>query len=257
MTSANDAYKRSHNYQVLWNKDMSIFCPKSSTGELQCPRTPISPDSWQMFTEGDALHWSWYVPHDPVGLMNLYDSPAAFDASLRSFLDNHVSYQEKLGSAAPNPYYWAGNEHDFLAPWLFSYGPNCTSTQYWTRRLTQMHFSNTPHGIPGNDDYGSMSTWLLYASLGIYPQAGSTRYILGSPRVAHAMMTLQHWKSTPTTLEIVTYNNDNTANVFVEKLLVNGVEWTQPFIDRSMLTNTANVKLEFYMHSAPTSGLCA
>jgi putative alpha-1,2-mannosidase len=187
--------------------------------------------------------------------MSLYGSPADYDESLSSFLSNHVKYHEQFGSPVPNPYYWAGNEHDFLAPWLFSIGPNCTNTQYWTRKLTYMHFSNTPHGIPGNDDYGSMSTWLLFGSLGLFPQAGTSRFFIGSPRINNAKLTLKHWNKVNTHLEINVLNNSE-ENTFIKKLLVNNQEWKLPYIDRSMLVNE-NVKLDFYMHSIPSSGLCS
>ncbi len=41
----------------------------------------------------------------------------------------------KLGNLLPNPYYWAGNEHDMLAPFMFNWGPNCTKSQYWARQV--------------------------------------------------------------------------------------------------------------------------
>lgn len=210
--------------------------------------------AWNYFTEGDAWHYTWFVPHDPKGLVGLFPTPSSFNDALLSFFEKHVPFHEKLGSAAPNPYFWAGNEHDALAPWLFNYGPNCTNTQYWTRRATHMHFSATPHGIPGNDDYGAMSSWVLFASLGFFPQAGSTRYLIGSPRVDRASLTLRRMGGKTSLLDIITYNN-SPDNVFVAKLLVNGVELKEPFVERSVLV--AGAKLEFFMQSEPTSGLCA
>jgi predicted alpha-1,2-mannosidase len=254
VTSANDAFTRAKNYKVIWSPEYHVFCPKYTNGSLICPKDPAGLLSWQYYREGNAMHYSWFVPHDPEGLMALYESPEAFDASLQSFLSNHVPYHEKFGSAVPNPYYWAGNEHDFLAPWLFNVGPNCINGQYWTRKLTYMHFSNTPHGIPGNDDYGSMSTWLLFGSLGIFPQAGTSRFFIGAPRVNTASIRLKHWNAPSTLLEIVTHNNSQ-ENTYIEKLLVNGKEWTVPYIDRSVLTSS-DVKLEFFMSSTPFSGLC-
>ena len=253
--TAQAALRRSKNYQNIWSKDLHIFCPRSVSGEMQCPDSPIGPEAWQTFIEGDALHWSWFVPHDVEGLIALYNSPQEFDATLESFMVNHIPYHEKFGAAVPNPYFWAGNEHDFLAPWMFNFGPDCTKTQYWTRLLTKMHYSNTPHGIPGNDDYGSMSTWIMFASLGFYPQAGFSTFLIGSPRVQSATIALKHWNGLSSNLQVVTYNNSED-NVFVEKLLVNGQVWTSPFISRSVLANPEGTKLEFYMQAKQASGLC-
>ena len=116
--------------------------------------------------EGNAYQYLWDVQHDPAGLVSLFGSPEAFDASLETFFAKHVSYQEKWGSSIPNPFYWAGNEHDMFAPLMFNFGADCTRSQYWMRRLQLMHYSNSPHGVPGNEDYGAMASWLLFASLG-------------------------------------------------------------------------------------------
>jgi putative alpha-1,2-mannosidase len=43
-------------------------------------------------------------------------------------------------------------------------------------------YSGLPDGLPGNDDYGTMSAWYMFASLGFYPQAGSTNYIVPNPK---------------------------------------------------------------------------
>ena len=87
----------------------------------------------------------------------------------------------------PDVGYWAGNEPDILAPWLFVFGGCAYHTQYWTRWLVDHKYSALPDGIPGNDDYGTMSAWLVFASLGFYPLSGAPLYIIGSPslQVSH------------------------------------------------------------------------
>jgi hypothetical protein len=77
--------------------------------------------------------------------------------------------------------YWAGNEPDILAPWLFVFGGCAHHTQYWTRWLVEHKYSADADGIPGNDDYGTMSAWLVFAALGLYPLSGAPFYIVGSP----------------------------------------------------------------------------
>lgn len=257
--SAQEAMLRSKNYAVVWSPESALFCPKYTNGTMKCPESGKAPWSWQVYREGDAYHWSWFVPHDPEGLIALYPTVDAYTAALESFFANHVANYDKFGNALPNPYYWAGNEHDFLAPWMFNFAGTgaCTRTQYWVRRLIQMHFSNSAHGVPGNEDYGSMATWVLFASLGIYPQAGTSRFLLGSPHVLNAKIQLHHVNGfAPTSfLEVVSYNN-TVENTFVQKLLVNGQEHAQPWIDRAVLAAPGGCKLEFFMASEEVSGLC-
>ena len=89
--------------------------------------------------------------------------------------------QSSRSNVLPDVGYWAGNEPDILAPWLFVFGGCPHYTQYWTRWLVDHKYTTEPSGIPGNDDYGTMSAWLVFASLGFYPLSGAPFYIVGSP----------------------------------------------------------------------------
>ena len=206
-------------------------------------------------SSGDGLHWSYFVLQDPPGLISLFNSTEDFQNQLELFFTEHVQYNEKFGEAVPNPYFWQGNEVDHFSVFLFNYGPKCALSQYWSRALTNMHFSNTPHGVPGNEDYGAMSSWLLFASLGVFPRAGSTDFMLGSPRVRDASLQLKHLDGSTSVLEILTVNN-SAENVYVSSLLVNGVEHKSTVIDRSVLMNPNGCRLEFTMSATPDSGLC-
>lgn len=250
--NAESAGNRSKNYRNVWNADGEYICSRHTSGEFECPKSPTGPEAWQQNIEGDALHWSLFVQHDPQGLMALWPSRDAFVKHMQDFFEMHVPFHEKFGSAVPNPYYWAGNEVDFFAPSLFAFAGDCKDLHYWTRRLTKMHFSATAHGIPGNDDYGSQSSWLLLTSLGIYPQAGTSNFIISSPRVSSASVSLTHIDGSVSTLQIKTVQN-SAENVYVEKLLVNGEPHTSPFIDRSVLAAPGGCILEFHMSSSPTT----
>lgn len=252
---AREALLRSKNYKNIWSRTRKIFCPKNIAGELDCPISPVGPESWQAYKEGNALHYMWYpAMHDVNGLIELIGSPEEFDATLSEYFDKHLEH-EPLKSGLPNPYYWAGNEHQFHVPFLFNFGPNCTRTQYWSREITHKHFAAESWGSPGNDDYGSMSSWLAFASIGIFPQAGTTTFLIGSPRVQEATINMKHFDGSQSAISIKTINN-SALNVYVQKLLVNGQEYTQPFIDRSVLAAPEGVTLEFYMQAEATSGLC-
>jgi putative alpha-1,2-mannosidase len=125
-----------------------------------------------------------------------------------------------------------------------------------------MHFHATPYGLPGNDDYGAMSTFLLFTSLGFYPLAGTTKYFIGSPSVTSARISLRDLQGDERgTLSIIAHNNLDTM-VYVQKLLINGVEYRQPEIDHQFLMAQADaaggaVTLEFFMSDEPVSSLCS
>ena len=121
--------------------------------------------------------------------------------------------------------------------------------------MTHQHFSNTPHGVPGNEDYGAMSSWLLFTSLGLFPQAGTTHFMLGSPRVQDASVRLNHLDGTSSVLQIVTLNN-SAENVYVSSLRVNGQEYRSTVIERAVLAAPEGCVLEFTMSAEPESTLC-
>ncbi len=57
--SATAALLRSQNYRKIWSHTRKFFCPKYESGELKCPLSPIGPQAWGEFKEGDAMHWAW------------------------------------------------------------------------------------------------------------------------------------------------------------------------------------------------------
>ena len=277
------ALARSFNYRTQWSSERQLMCPVSGdTGGLVCPRSETSVLDKDIYTEGDALHWLFFVPHDPPGLVELFPSAADFDERLESMFILSQEFMAKTHQAegVPNPQYWAGNEHDLLDVWLFNYGADCTKTQYWSRSLTHAHYDlhRAEHeeddrklgggrGIPGNDDYGALSSWLLWASLGVYPKAGSNTFFIGSPRVSDATLDLNRLGSesstvsgvlastSTSTLRIIAHNN-SAGNVYVESLVVNGVAHESPFLTRSDLAREEGAVLEFFMTDVPSSGLC-
>jgi putative alpha-1,2-mannosidase len=257
------ALARGSNFANVFSKENSFFCPRSNNGTdgngpLVCPKNPAAPlidKTW--YTEGDAYHYAYYCFQDIPGLISLYDSPEAFDEALLSIFVKSLDHP--FGEPIPNEYYWAGNEHDNLYPWFFNFGPNCSHTQEWTRKITHLHYNTSPRGLPGNDDYGAMSSWVLWASLGLHPLPGSSLFFVGSPRVSKATIYLTQLledavDNGDVALQIVTYDNSD-VNVFVKALYVDGVEVNTPFLERSQIEQGA--LLEFYMTSDPMEGgLC-
>jgi putative alpha-1,2-mannosidase len=52
-------------------------------------------------------------------------------------------------------------------------------------------FNDTPYGLPGNDDLGSMAGWYVWTALGIYPPAaGAPMLVVGSPLFPRAEIDL-------------------------------------------------------------------
>ena len=90
-----------------------------------------------------------------------------------------------------------------------------------------------------------MSAWFVFASLGFYPLAGSTTYILGSPLFTNATIELPS-----STITIIAHDN-SPSNIYVNKILVNGKTVTTPFIEHSQLVE-GNTVIEYFMTNQPS-----
>ena len=86
-------------------------------------------------------------------------------------------------NAGPNePNLWIGNEPGFGVPWLYNYLGQPWKTQQTVDRVRSELFGPTPDGEPGNDDLGALSSWYVWAALGLYPITSGT----STPHREHA-----------------------------------------------------------------------
>ncbi len=134
---------------------------------------PFDPAGAVGFTEATAWIYEWLVPQDRCGLVAKIGGRAATLQRLNDFFDGG--------------HFDMGNEPDFHAPWLYvDVGrPDLASDR--VHKLLAAQFNATPGGLPGNDDAGAMSGWLVFATLGLYPVApGDGYYTLTAPLFARA-----------------------------------------------------------------------
>ena len=148
----------------------------------------VNPDRWaDSYAEDDAHQYLWLAPHDTEGLATTLGGRAMALARLRDFFARSAREHH---SVLPPIYYWQGNEPDIHVPYLFAAWGSPDETAVWSRWALRSFYGEGPTGLPGNDDGGTMSAWLLFTTLGLYPIAGSDQYLLGSPLFTHATLHL-------------------------------------------------------------------
>ena len=201
------------------------MCPRTRTGALRCPLDPKLPYPFEKhYVEGSALQWLWFVPHDPLLLVQLFGSNASFVAKLDAFMVD--ARRRPLGNSMPNGYgYWAGNEPDLLAPWLYAFAGAQHRAANTTRWLTEHKYSDAADGVPGNDDFGTLSAWLVWATLGLYPLAGSDGFVVGSPRFGEVEL-----RSPDGQRLTIRAHNASAANTYVERAALDGQLLATPFV---------------------------
>jgi len=154
-------------------------------------------------------------------------------------------------NALPNPWYWAGNEPDVLAPWLFSLLPGeAWRTQYWVRWILDTYYSLVVDGVPGNDDFGELNAWAVWACLGLYPLSATRegKYILTSPCFANVTLQLPaaqarfagyahavQGEGGSVPLVTIVAHNFSVGNIYVANASLNGVPCSTPFVTHSEL----------------------
>ncbi|HUU26723.1 MAG TPA: GH92 family glycosyl hydrolase [archaeon] len=181
---------RSQNYKNSYDRESGFMRGKNADGSWIEPfRTTEDGDRY--YTEGTAWQYTWFVPHDVRGLIDLMGREERFTAKLDSFFTNALP----RNLAQWNPYYHHGNEPAHHAAYLFAYAGQPWKTHAWVRKILSPDYlySAKPGGLPENDDCGQMSAWYVFSALGFYPVCpGEPVYVLGSPVFPEAALHLDN-----------------------------------------------------------------
>jgi len=151
--------RRSANWRHLFNPATRFIEPRRADGTFPAPFSHTLENG---FVEGNATQYTWFVPHDVLGLTRLLGGPRPTIARLDRFhADLDSSYQA--------PHAWLGNEPSFGTPWLYLWLGAPWRTQAVVRRAVDTLFRPLPAGLPGDDDLGALSAWYVWSALGLYP----------------------------------------------------------------------------------------
>jgi predicted alpha-1,2-mannosidase len=224
--------ERSHNARNLFDPTTRFFQPRLADGTF----APVERrDAVYMgagpYTEGSAWHYRFCAPHDLEALVEAFGGPAAFGEALETFFArSSLGRPAKPNLVLPDPYYWHGNEPDIHSAWLFYASDRPERAAYWIRQIQTRLYGSGPDGLPGNDDGGTLSAWYLFAAVGLFPVAGTDRYILGSPLVPLAEVPLEGGA-----LLRIEAPGASAERYTVRGVLVNGEPWTSPTITHADL----------------------
>ena len=124
----------------------------------------------------------------------------------------------EVNAGTDRPYLYIGNEPGFNAPWIYPAAGQPWKTQALTRRILKEAYALTPGGLPGNDDLGATSSWLVWAMLGAYPAVpGVGGVVIGSPVFPKTTLSLGGGKSL-----VITADGVSDSAIYVQSVKVNG-----------------------------------
>lgn len=242
-------FNRSRSYAKYFDKQTGFMRALSSDGKFRTPFDPIeAAHRVNDYTEGNAWQYTWLVPHDVHGLVNLFGSEKKFVTKL----DSLFVVEGDLGeNASPDisglvGQYAHGNEPSHHVIYMYNYvGQPWKAAPLLRKMMNEMYF-NEPDGLCGNEDVGQMSAWYILSTVGLYqvdPSGG--RYIIGSPLFNRADLNVGNGK----TFSVVARNNSD-RNIYVQKAYLNGREYKKSYIDYADIK--AGGKLELVMGSKPS-----
>ncbi len=203
------------NWKNLFNPGNEYLQPRNADGSWPS----FDPVQHDEYVEGNGAQYTWMVPYNHRALFDLMGG----DERVTSRLD---AFFTELNGGPDEPTAYLGNEPTLNTPWAYAYAGQPHKTQDIVRRALVELFKSTPDGEVGNDDLGQMSSWAVWASIGMYPQApGRAELVLASPLFSSVVIDRGNGTK-------ITINAPGAAEntKYVHGLKVNGAESTKPWL---------------------------
>jgi predicted alpha-1,2-mannosidase len=233
---------RSQNWTNIFNTATGYIEPRDGSGQFP----ELAPNVYGQssfgqdgFQEGNAAQYSWMVPQDLGGLISAMGGDSAVVSRLDTFFTQL--------NAGPNaPYMWAGNEPSLGIPWVYDYAGAPYKTEQVVHELLTQVYADSPGGEPGNDDLGAMSSWYVWASMGIYPQTPGTAVLaIGAPIFSRIEF---HIPGRP----CVTINAPGaTTTSYIQGMTVNGQPSQAAWLDGALLNGGHATNVNFSLTATP------
>ncbi|KIL87740.1 glycosyl hydrolase [Fusarium avenaceum] len=249
---------RSRGWQHIWRQDVrsqnfsGFLAPLHPNGTLQEPYDPLSCGecNWQSISyEGTPWEYSFGVPYDMATLIKLMGGPKTFEQRLDTSFIPGLGTEDQGNNGIGSMIYNPGNEPSFMTPFLYNYLPG----KQWksvmrSKSIIDEFYHAESSGIPGNDDAGSLSSWLVWNMIGLYPVVTQPVYLILAPRFEDIYIQLG---GAGNTLRITAAGFDKGP--YVQKLKVNGKPWRQSWISHELLVSKdgKESRLEFTMGAQP------
>ncbi len=250
-----DDYERFMNmslsYRNVFNPETSFFHPKDKLGKF------IEPFNYGLsggqgardyYGENNAWVYCWDVPHNIPDLINLMGGKEKFIKNLDQTFSEPLAMEYKFQFYCQMPdhtgnvgQFSMANEPSLHIPYLYNYTGQPWKTQKCIRDLLHEWFRNDLMGVPGDEDGGGMSAFVVLSMAGFYPVTpGSPVYTIGSPVFENVKLNLGNGKY----FEIEVQNYD-PKNKYIQSATLNGKELNTPFFLHSDIS--AGGKIAFVM----------
>ena len=239
--------ERSLWYKNLYDPAYHLMRGKNSDGSWYVPFQPRFAEYGNPHcVEGNTWQYSFFAPHDGPGLIDLMGGKRSFEMMLDSLF---TQTSELLGDDVADVtgligQYSQGNEPDHNSAYLFDLVEKPGKAQFYTNKIINTLYTNSPAGLCGNEDCGQMSAWYVFSTIGIYPvNPVDGRYYFGSPQFEKVILNLPNGKTFT-----VEAKNVSPDNIYIRSIKLNGLPIERLFITYDEIQRGGD--LEFEMSSA-------
>jgi predicted alpha-1,2-mannosidase len=253
--------KRSGNWKNLYHAGLGLFAPRDIDGNWVEDFDPLyggGQGGRDYFTENNGYTWQWGILHDPEGLFEKMGGTAEAEKKLDALFrmgtggsNNKYVYMGQFpDSTGLMGQFCMGNEPSFHIPYLYNYLGSPWKTQKRVRDLMDIWYLNSPTGICGDEDEGTLSGWLVFSALGFFPVCpGSGRYAIGTPLFDRASISLGDGKTFT-----VSGKGAGEGLRYIQSARLNGKALGEPFLnhaDLSAADSSAGAELVLEMGDTP------
>lgn len=241
---------RSQSFKTYYDSSVGFFRGVDSKGNFRPGKLDpfASTHREDDYTEGNAWHYLWLVPHNVNGLVELLGGEEAFIQRLDKLftLDGDMGENASPDISGLIGQYVQGNEPSHHVLYLYPYvGQQWKTAQRVREVLTTLYFDQ-PAGLSGNEDCGQMSAWYILSSLGFYQvEPAGGRFIFGSPLIDEAV--IEVGDGNKFTIKAI---NNSDVNMYIQSVTLNGKPYTKSYIDYKDIV--AGGTLEFKMGDKPS-----
>jgi len=228
--------KRSNNWKNQFNTDVKWQMPRDSLGNWKTDNNIFSGELW---SEGNAWQYSFYVPHDIPAVVELMGKDL-FNRRLEEGFKKSAKFMyaahalDRMQSKIYEYYINQGNEVNLQAAYLFNYSGKPWLTQKYSRAILDSYYGDTPfHGWEGDEDEGQMGGWFVISSMGLFEMNGgvtdSSKVDLTSPLFSKISIDLdpKFYKGRKFVIEA---RNNSPENIYIRSASLNGKPLTHSWI---------------------------
>lgn len=241
--------KQSHNFSNLFNAGTGFFEPRNADGNWIKgfdPKISGGMGNRDYYDENNGWTYLWDVQHDIAGLIKLLGGKEKFNSKLdQLFIEDlgmsKYAYLAQFPDATGQVgQFVMGNEPSLHIPYLYNYSGSPWKTQQRIRMLLDTWFTNSPFGIPGDEDGGGLSGFVVFSSIGIYPVTpGIPVFNIGSPIFSIATIKLGNNK----TFRIIA-KESSKQNKYIQSVTLNNVVWNKPWFSWDDMKNGGELVIE-------------